>query len=106
VQLLRCFLPCRRLDTNRGTYPGFEEDYEVAPTTADGALVTPGVFRSIVASIAEKLPQPLKGVVLGLNKVLPVDVKIAPTPWTPQVCRCVYFNVCAGFRGAEACAVG
>jgi hypothetical protein len=41
--------------------------------------------RSTFVGIAEKLPQPLKGVTLGFNKVLPVDVKIAPTPWTPQV---------------------
>jgi hypothetical protein len=57
----------------------------VAPVTADGALVNPGVIRSTVASVAKRLPQPLQNVLLDAVKVVPVGLKVAPTPWTPQV---------------------
>jgi hypothetical protein len=56
-------------------------------------IVTPGVICSTVASIAEKLPQPLKGVLLGAVKVVPVDLKVAPTPWTLQVSQLLLCNV-------------
>ncbi|WIA15496.1 hypothetical protein OEZ85_002133 [Tetradesmus obliquus] len=74
----------RRLDTNRKPViiDGKPSIFEQPPATADAALVNPGVFRSILASIAEKLPPGLRALVLGLNSVAPVS--LAATPWTPQ----------------------
>jgi hypothetical protein len=65
-------------------------EYEEPPTVDDGALVTRSDIQSTVAGIAEKLPQPLKGLLLAAVKVAPVPVRAVATPWTPKVTKCIF----------------
>jgi len=81
----------RRLDTNRGKYEA--TNYEVAPTTATGALVT----TPVISSIFDNLPGPIKAIVrvfagligavrllLGLAGEARKADGVLATPWTPQ----------------------